>query len=215
MIKKIILLLGLPGSGKGTQGAILSKELALPHISTGDIFRKMILEKSKESKMLAEYMDEGKLVPSDLVNKIVKQFILSDECREGCILDGYPRTLRQAEYFISNIDTKVSVIYLKIDDEVVVKRILGRISCASCGKLYNEYFDKPKKDGVCDECGATEFIARADDDEDTILARIEEYKKETLPLIEYYKHKGKFFTVNAGESKEQVVNELASIIKKI
>ena len=215
MIKKIILLLGLPGSGKGTQGAILSNELALPHISTGDIFRKMILEESKDSKKLAEYMNEGKLVPSDLVNKIVRKFILSDECHEGCILDGYPRTLAQAEYFISYIDTKVSVIYLKIDDDVVVRRILGRIICTSCGKLYNKYFDKPNKEGVCDGCGANEFIARDDDDKDTILARIEEYKKETLPLIEYYKHKGKFFTINAGESKEQVVNELASIIKKI
>jgi adenylate kinase len=215
VIKKIILLLGLPGSGKGTQGAILSNKLALPHISTGDIFRKMILEESKDSKKLDEYMNKGKLVPSDLVNKIVRKFILSDECHEGCILDGYPRTLAQAEYFISNIDTKVSVIYLKIDDDIVVRRILGRIICTSCGKLYNKYFDKPNKEGVCDECGANEFIARDDDDEDTILARIEEYKKETLPLIEYYKHKGKFFTINAGESKEQVVNELASIIKKI
>jgi len=215
MIKKIILLLGLPGSGKGTQGAILSKELALPHISTGDIFRKMILDESKESKMLAKYMNEGKLVPTDLVNKIVRQFILSDECHEGCILDGYPRTLGQAEYFIENIDTNVNVIFFDVADDIVVKRILGRISCVSCGRLYNEYFDQPKKEGVCDECGATEFAARADDDESTILSRIEEYKKETLPLIEYYKHKGKFFTVNAGESKEQVVNELASIIKKI
>jgi adenylate kinase len=215
MIKKIILLLGLPGSGKGTQGAILSNELALPHISTGDIFRKMILEESKDSKKLAEYMNAGKLVPSDLVNKIVRKFILSDECHEGCILDGYPRTLAQAEYFIANIDTKVSIIYLKIDDDVVVRRILGRIICASCGKLYNKYFDKPNKEKGCDECGANEFVTRDDDDEDNILARIEEYKKETLPLIEYYKHKGKFFTVNAGESKEQVVNELASIIKKI
>lgn len=215
MIKKIIILLGLPGSGKGTQGAILSRELALPHISTGDIFRRMILKESEESKMLASYMSEGKLVPTDMVNQVVRKFILSDECKDGCIIDGYPRTLDQAEYFIENIDANISVIFFDIDDEIVIKRILGRFSCASCGRIYNEYFDKPAKEGVCNDCGSYEFSSRSDDDESTILSRIEEYKKETLPLIEYYQHKSKFFKVNAGESKEQIVNELASIIKKI
>jgi adenylate kinase len=215
MIKKIIILLGPPGSGKGTQGAILSRELALPHISTGDIFRQMILKESEESKMLASYMSEGKLVPTDTVNQVVRKFILSDECKDGCIIDGYPRTLDQAEYFIENIDANINVIFFDIDDEIVIKRILGRFSCASCGRIYNEYFDKPAKEGVCDDCGSREFSARLDDDESTILSRIEEYKKETLPLIEYYQHKSKFFKVNAGESKEQIVNELASIIKKI
>lgn len=215
MTKRIILLLGLPGSGKGTQGSILSKALGSPHISTGDIFRKMILDKSDDAKMLAQYMQEGKLVPTDLVNKIVKKFLLSDECLDGCILDGYPRTLDQAKYFIENIDSNVNVVFLDVADNIVVQRILGRISCLSCNKLYNKYFDRPKKDGVCDECGATKFVERADDDKKTILSRIEEYKKETLPLVEFYKDKGKFFTVNAGESKEQVANELASIIKKV
>ena len=215
MIKKIIILLGLPGSGKGTQGAILSRELALPHISTGDIFRQMILKESEESKMLASYMSEGKLVPTDTVNQVVRKFILSDECKDGCIIDGYPRTLDQAEYFTENIGANINVIFFDIDDEIVIKRILGRFSCASCGRIYNEYFDKPAKEGVCDDCGSHEFSARLDDDESTILSRIEEYKKETLPLIEYYQHKSKFFKVNAGESKEQIVNELASIIKKI
>lgn len=215
MIKRIIILLGLPGSGKGTQAAILSNELVLPHISTGDIFRKMILEDFEESKLLAGYMNEGKLVPTDLVNKIVRRFILSDECKEGCILDGYPRTLDQAEYFIENIDAEINVIFFKIEDDIVTKRILGRTSCASCGKIYNKYFDKPKVDGVCDECGSKEFSSRSDDDEATISSRIEEYKKETLPLVEYYQHKGRFFTVNAGGTKEDVIDEMATIIKKI
>ena len=149
MIKKIIILLGPPGSGKGTQGAILSRELALPHISTGDIFRQMILKESEESKMLASYMSEGKLVPTDTVNQVVRKFILSDECKDGCIIDGYPRTLDQAEYFIENIDANINVIFFDIDDEIVIKRILGRFSCASCGRIYNEYFDKPAKEGVC------------------------------------------------------------------
>lgn len=215
MIKKIIILLGLPGSGKGTQGSILSKELMIPHISTGDIFRKMAFEDSEESRMLASYMNAGKLVPTDLVNKTVRKFILSDECKEGCILDGYPRTLDQAEYFIENIDAQISAIFFDLEDEIAVKRILGRISCVSCGGIYNEYFDKPVSEGVCDDCGSHEFSARSDDDEGTIVHRIEAYRKETLPLIDYYKKKSKFFTINAGETKNKVIDEITSIVKKI
>ena len=215
MTKRIIILLGLPGSGKGTQAAILSNELLLPHISTGDIFRKMISEGSEESKLLAEYMNEGKLVPVDLVNKIVKKFIRSDECKGGCILDGYPRTLSQAEYLIENINAEINVIFFKVEDNVVMKRVLGRMNCASCGRIYNKYFDNPKKEGICDECKSTEFLSRSDDDEVTVLSRIEEYRKETLPLVEYYQHKGRFFTVNADGSKQDVIDEMAKIIKKI
>lgn len=215
MIKRIIILMGLPGSGKGTQGAILAKDLFLPHISTGDIFRKMVQEDTSEAKMLASYMNEGKLVPSELVNKIVRKYILSDECKNGCILDGYPRTLEQAEYFIEKIDADISTIFFNLEDDEAIKRILGRINCASCGRIYNEYFDKPLKDGVCDECGSHELLSRLDDDQDTIVARLDEYRKETLPMVEYYKKKGKFYIVNAGQSKQKVVDEVAAIVKKI
>lgn len=215
MIKNIIILLGLPGSGKGTQGEFISKELAIPHISTGDILRKMIQEGSKDSDLLASYMKEGKLIPDNLVNKLVKSFILSDICKYGCVLDGYPRTLRQAEYFIENIDANISTIFFDVSDEVAIKRILGRIACASCNKTYNKYFDKPKKQGICDKCGSKEFVARSDDDKDTVLLRLEEYKKNTLPMIEYYKKHVKFFTVPAGESIKKITEEVASIIKKI
>ena len=215
MIKKVIILIGLPGSGKGTQGAILSKNLSLPHISTGDIFRKMVQEDSSESKMLASYMNEGKLIPSELVNKVVRKYIASDECKNGCILDGYPRTLEQAEYFIEKIDADISTIFFNLSNDEAIKRILGRISCVACGRIYNEYFDKPSKSGVCDECGSNELLTRLDDDQDTIIARLDEYRKETLPMIEYYKKKGKFYIVNAGQSKQKVVAEVASIVKKI
>ena len=215
MIKRIIILMGLPGSGKGTQGSILSKDLFLPHISTGDIFRKMVQEDTSESKMLASYMNEGKLVPSELVNRIVKKYISSDECKNGCILDGYPRTLEQAEYFIEKIDANISTIFFDLTNDDALKRILGRLNCISCGRIYNKHFDKPSKNGVCDECGSQELIARLDDDQDTILARLDEYRKETLPMVEYYKKKGKFYIVNAGQSKQKVVAEVASIVKKI
>jgi len=215
MIKNIIILLGLPGSGKGTQGAILASELAIPHISTGDIFRKMVHNEDAESKMLSSYMSEGKLLPADLVNKIVRKYILSDECKEGCILDGYPRTLSQAEYFIENIDSKITVLFFDVSDEIVLKRILGRYSCSSCGKLYNKYFDLPKKAGICDSCGSKEFNSRIDDDEQTLKLRIAEYTKETLPLIEYYKHKGHFFAIDAAKNKEEITADVIKAIKKV
>jgi adenylate kinase len=215
MTRKIIVLLGLPGSGKGTQAAILANELKLPHISTGDIFRKMAKADSPESNLLNEYMQAGKLVPSDLVNQVVTKFLLGDECKIGCVLDGYPRNLPQAEFLIEHIDAKISAVFFDVENEIVVKRILGRYSCASCGALYNKYFDNPKTDGTCDVCGGHEFTSRSDDDESTIMLRIEEYKKETMPLIEYYRSKGKFFTVNAGANKEEVIKEVSLIAKKI
>lgn len=214
-MRNIIFLLGLPGAGKGTQGAILSEQLNVPHISTGDILRKKLLDNSEDAKLLAAYINEGKLAPNDLVNRIVKDFVDSDACAAGCVLDGYPRTVQQADYFTQNIDSDVKVIFFDIDADIVKKRILGRFSCASCGKLYNKFFDTTKIEGKCDACGSEEFIERVDDTESTILSRIENYKKDTLPLVEYFKEKGKFFTVNAGSSKEQVANEVGAIIKKV
>lgn len=213
MIKKVIVLMGLPGSGKGTQGAIISRELMIPHISTGDILRKMVQQDTPDSKLLAGYMNEGKLVPADLVNKIVRRFILSDECKNGCILDGYPRNLQQAEYFIENIDAEVVAIFFNLDDKSAVSRIMGRISCNQCGKIYNQT-DMPK-DGVCDECGSTDLLTRPDDDEKTVLTRLEAYKKETLPMIDYYKKKGKFFNLHANMPKDKVTEEILSVVKKI
>lgn len=214
MNKKIIILLGLPGSGKGTQGAMLSKELFLSHISTGDIFRKMAAGDSEESRLLNQYMSEGKLAPSDLVNKIVRKYILSDECKKGCILDGYPRDLSQAEYFIENIEGEVLAIFFDTTDEVVTKRILGRYSCTQCGQLYNKFFNPTKKDSICDKCGSQDFDFRKDDDESTITKRLGEYKEKTLPLINYYKNKGMLFSVNADVSSEEVFEELMAIVKK-
>jgi len=215
MIKKIIILLGLPGSGKGTQGAILADKMKIPHISTGDIFRKMALKDSDESKMLSSYMKEGKLIPTELVNDIVIKFMLSEECAQGCVLDGYPRTLDQAEYFIEHVDSDVSVLFFDVDDEMVVKRILGRYNCASCGTLYNKYFYSPKKEGVCDHCGSHDFVSREDDDEETILSRVELYKEETLPLVQYYKSKGNFYLINAAANRDEVTKEMLRIAKRI
>lgn len=215
MRKKIILLIGPPGSGKGTQGKLLAEKLMLPHISTGDIFRKIAINNTDESRILHEYMDSGKLVPSELVNRIVKQVLLSDDYKNGCVLDGYPRNLEQAEYLGKNVEAEISCVFFNVADEVAIKRIAGRYSCEICGNIYNKYYANPKIEGVCDNCGSTELIFRSDDDEKTVLSRMEEYKKETLPLIEYYKHKEKFFNVNAAAKKEEVKAEIDLIVKTI
>jgi adenylate kinase len=215
MRKKIILLIGPPGSGKGTQGKLLAEKLMLPHISTGDIFRKIAINNTDESRILNEYMDSGKLVPSELVNRIVKQVLLSDDYKNGCVLDGYPRNLEQAEYLGKSVEAEISCVFFNVADEVAIKRIAGRYSCEICGNIYNKYYDNPKIEGVCDNCGSTELIFRSDDDEKTVLSRMEEYKKETLPLIEYYKNKGKFFNVNAAAKKEEVKAEIDLIVKTI
>ena len=215
MRKKIILLIGPPGSGKGTQGKLLAEKLMLPHISTGDIFRKIAINNTDKSRILNEYMDSGKLVPSELVNRIVKQVLLSDDYKNGCVLDGYPRNLEQAEYLGKSVEAEISCVFFNVADEVAIKRIAGRYSCEICGNIYNKYYDNPKIEGVCDNCGSTELIFRSDDDEKTVLSRMEEYKKETLPLIEYYKNKGKFFNVNAAAKKEEVKAEIDLIVKTI
>ncbi|MDC0864449.1 nucleoside monophosphate kinase [Rickettsiaceae bacterium] len=213
----IITLLGMPGSGKGTQGNILAKELGITHISTGDILREMASgSDTEESKLLSNYMNSGKLIPADLVNKIVKQFVDSLESRTSCVLDGYPRNIDQADFLSKNIDAKLTVIFFDIDRDVVVKRILGRISCPKCGTIYNKYFNKPLKDGLCDECVSISLVSRSDDTQDTILSRIEEYEKETFPLIEYYnKSDIRFFTVNANRSSDEVSQELIAVIKNV
>ena len=155
----LILLIGLPGSGKGTQGKFLANKLHLPHLSTGDMFRKMAKREDSEAKLLKQYIDTGKLVPGNLVNKIVEKFLADEEYKNGCVLDGYPRNLEQAKFLEEITKQPITVIYLNIDDDIVIKRILGRFTCAVCEKNYNSYFDKPKIENVCDNWRIIRFCS--------------------------------------------------------
>lgn len=215
MAKKLIILMGVPGSGKGTQGSVMSNELGIPHISTGEIFREIGKIDFANSKLILSCMQEGKLIPSNIVNEVVTQYISSDQCEKGCIIDGYPRTLEQAEYLSKSIEADITAIFFDLDDTIAVKRILGRMACFSCGRVYNKYFDKPLKDNQCNDCGSHDFCYREDDDENTVKARLEEYKKETLSVIEYYRTKGRFFSINAAQNKEKVINNVLDVIKMI
>lgn len=216
MKKNFFILIGLPGSGKGTQGEFVAKYCDIPHISTGDIFRQAIQLRSIYAVQLKRYMDTGVLVPDEIVNSIVKECLLRDEYSNGCVLDGYPRNLSQALYLSENFpEDKIYAIFFDIDREVAIQRITGRFSCADCKKIYNRYFAAPTNDGVCDVCGGGNFVFRSDDREEIVVARFREYEEKTMSIIDYYRNQDVLFQVDAMQAKEKVTLELEKIVKNI
>lgn len=187
---KHIILLGPPGAGKGTFSSQVKEVLPdIIHVSTGDIFRENLKNKTPLGLKAKSYMDEGKLVPDEITNDMVKKS-LDEISDKAWVLDGYPRNLNQAE-FLSTITNVDLVILLSVDHKILIKRILGRYSCPNCGEIYNKYFMKPKKKGICDKCNSKiEFKQRADDTKETLNNRLDVYEKNTKPLIDYYKDQG-------------------------
>ncbi len=206
-----IILLGSPGAGKGTQAKIITKALGIPHISTGDILRKAIEEKTPLGLKAKGYMDKGHLVPDDLIIGLVKERIGRKDCEEGFLLDGFPRTIPQAQALekISNID---KVINLKIVNEVAIERLSGRRTCKRCGAMYHVIYIPSRKEGICDRCGG-ELIIREDDRREAVSKRLEVYREETRPLVEYYRKKGLLVIIDGGRSKEEVTRDLLASIR--
>ncbi len=186
-----IVILGPPGSGKGTYSSRLSARLGIPHISTGDIFREEIKSGSELGQSISEYVSNGRLVPDDIVNKVMEKRLSKEDCGKGFILDGYPRTIQQAEFLdkVSKIDV---VINLNVPDEVIVRRLSSRLVCKKCGAIYNKLTLPPKVNGVCDICGG-ELYQREDDKPEVVRERIGIYKKEVAPILEYYRKTGVVF----------------------
>ncbi len=210
-MKTHLVLLGLPGAGKGTQGQMLSKKVGIPFISSGDALRSELKKGTDIAKEFEEYMNAGLLVPDDLVEEFLEKMLKRYDLRKGFIFDGFPRTIHQAE-FIERYLRKINVpldaaVYLSVPDEVIIKRISGRRVCPKCGAVYNIYYNPPKHDEICDVCG-TPLVQREDDMPDVVKKRIEVYKKQTNPLIEYYKNKGLLVTVNANGSVQEVFTRL-------
>lgn len=207
----IVTFIGPPGSGKGTQAALIASKLGIPHLSTGDILRSKIEAGDKESDALRRMMSGGKLVPSDVVN----QLVLDAAChlKKGCILDGYPRSLEQAEFLEQNCSNEVQAIYFDIDHDLVIKRISGRFSCSKCGKIYNSYFNPPEVKETCDKCKSHDFTYRADDKEETVEVRLQEFNKETAPLMQYYKKLGRLKVVDASQAVDKIAEELQLMLK--
>jgi adenylate kinase len=199
-----LIILGAPGSGKGTQAKLIAKRRELAHVSTGDILRSAIKAGTMMGVVAQEYMYPGKLVPDDIIIKLILDRVNDDDCRKGYILDGFPRTLIQAEQF-HNTHVIDMVINLTIEPEILGKRISGRRSCASCGAVYHVELNPPKTKSICDKCSAP-LIHRRDDTEETLHQRLEVYFEETEPLIKFYTDVGKLVDIK-GEGDIESIHE--------
>ncbi len=210
-----VILLGPPGAGKGTQAKMIEDQFGLKQLSSGDMLRSAVAAGTEVGKRAKAYMDDGKLVPDEVVVDIVFDTIDSLGHTNGFILDGFPRTARQAEA----LDTKLAAsgrridwaILFDVDNELLVKRIAGRFTCATCGEGYHDIFKRPAKEGVCDRCGGTEFKRRADDNEATVRKRLEVYHAETAPLIDYYRAAGKLRAIDG----EQPIEDVAQAVRTV
>ena len=209
------VLLGPPGAGKGTQAVRLVEKYEIPHISTGDIFRKNIKEGTELGKKAQEYMNAGALVPDELVVDLVKDRLQQDDCKNGFLLDGFPRTIFQAEKldeFLSESNLKMDiVINLKVEKEALIKRLTGRRVCKDCGASYHIVNIPPKKEGVCDICGG-ELIQRKDDNIETVENRINVYEEQTAPLSGYYKEAGSLVDFDGEASLDEVFDAIVQAI---
>jgi adenylate kinase len=207
-----LILLGPPGAGKGTQAELLKERYGLIQLSTGDMLRAAVASGSDLGKRVKAIMEAGQLVPDDIMIEMISDRIGQPDCAKGFILDGFPRTTRQAEALDAMLvrkGTKLDrVVELKVDDAELVKRIAGRFACAKCGAGYHDTFKPPKKVGVCDACGSTEFVRRKDDRPETVSARLEAYHAQTAPLSAYYGAKGLLSQVDG-------MAEIAEVFRQI
>jgi len=212
-----LVLLGAPGSGKGTQSALLSKEFGIPTISTGDALRKEVEAQSEIGKLAKSFMVAGKLVPDQIVLDIVKNRVAQNDCQKGFILDGFPRNLNQAimlEESLASINKKISLaLDFQVEDEVVIKRISGRFFCKKCGAIYNHHFKQTKKSDTCDECESTEFSSREDDKEETVRNRLKVYHEATAGLIEFYRKNNLIYSLNALKNSALLFEEALAVVK--
>ena len=211
-----IIFLGAPGSGKGTQAALLSKELNIPAISTGEILRKELAEESQVGILAKSYMDSGKLVPDEVVVNIIKKRILEKDCKKGFILDGFPRNLSQGkelDKMLNDINRKVDIVLdISVPDEVIIKRISGRFSCEKCGEVYNRFFKLPQKENVCDNCSSGHFTSRNDDKEETVVNRLKVYNQNTKDLVFFYEKKGLIYKVDGLKNILLLSKEIVRIV---
>lgn len=216
-MKKELIFLGPPACGKGTQTNRLSEYLGFPHVDTGSLLRAEIAKESEEGKIAKSFIDKGQLVPPELVGKIIANKLAGEECKNGYVLDGYPRSLAQAEMLeeinanVDNEKASFKAIYFDIDTQILIERIVYRESCSKCGEIYNKKFKPSKVEGKCDICGA-DLKTRADDNEETAKLRFETYFRETAPLIKFYEDKGVLYKIDANGSIDEVWERLLNVI---
>lgn len=214
---KSIIFIAPPAAGKGTQAVLVREKYGVPHISTGDLLRAARNSSDERSKIIADMQDQGKLVPDELVLELLKERLEQFDCRNGYILDGFPRNLEQAKQYeeiLSDIDMELGiVISIDLDKEIAQQRISGRLSCPKCGAVYNSSIEgsKPIIENICDNCDTT-LVHRNDDDVATYDVRYQTFKNDTKPLLDYYQSKNILFHVHGDRSKEEIFEEITTII---
>ena len=210
----ILILLGPPGAGKGTQAKVLAQKLKVPHISTGDLLRQNVKENTSFGVEAKKYMEKGELVPDKLVNDMLKNRMGEPDTKDGFILDGYPRNIAQAEILDKMFGKAdgVHVVYLQTSEPVVIQRLSGRRVCSNCGANFHIKNMPPKNDGTCDICGG-KLYQRTDDQENTIKKRLDVYLKETSSLVDYYEKQDKLFRISADDEPEIVINMILDLVK--
>lgn len=210
-----LVIFGPPGAGKGTQAKLLSERLGVPHIATGDMLREAVKAGTRLGGLAKKYMDEGRLVPDEVVIGMVEERLRQPDCSKGFILDGFPRTIEQAEALDSELEKlglKLdAVLNLEVGDEEVVKRIALRRTCRSCGAVYHLIFNPPRREGVCDRCGG-KLYQRDDDREEVVRNRLKVYRQQTKPLLEFYRRRGLLRDVNGERSIEDVFKEILAAL---
>ncbi len=211
-----LVLLGPPGAGKGTQAVRLAEKYSIPQVSTGDILRKAVKEKTFLGVKAKSYMNSGKLVPDELVVEIIKERLVENDCENGFILDGFPRTMVQAEKLDNMLHTEGKrlnkVINIKVEDDLLIKRLTGRRICKDCGANYHIIFDPPTNEGMCNKCNG-ELYQRDDDEEDTIISRLDVYKKQTEPLIRYYEKQDMLATIQGNGAMDKIFSDMCQAIE--
>ena len=210
-----IIMLGAPGAGKGTQAKMIAEKYSVPHVSTGDIFRANIKNGTELGKEAKKYMDQGLLVPDELTVKILLDRVAQDDCKNGYVLDGFPRTIPQAQVLdkaLSELDDAIDyAINVDVPDENIIRRMGGRRACLTCGATYHVEHIPPKKEGICDVCGS-ELVLRDDDKPETVKNRLDVYHKQTQPLIDFYEAKGILKSVDGTVPMEDVFAAITEIL---
>jgi adenylate kinase len=213
---RILVFLGPPGAGKGTQARVVAKKLGIPHISTGDILREAARKKTGLGLAAKAKMDKGELVPDDVISPIVEERLSRPDCSKGAILDGFPRTVAQAEFLDDILERtglgKPLVLNIHVETTSVIKRLTGRRICPVGGEIYNVYLDPPRQEGICDKDGG-KLVRRADDNEEAIKIRLKAYEEDTLPLVACYKQRKALLEVDGSRDPESITEELLSLVK--
>ncbi len=214
-MSKIIVLMGAPGAGKGTQARLLQERLHLPQISTGDILRARAQQNDALAKEIQEVQAAGKLASDDLVGRVVKERTSQPDCKKGYVLDGFPRTIAQSEMLedlAATQDERVRAIFIDVPFGILEKRIAGRLSCPICGEIYNIYFKPPKLKNSCDRHPDARLIQRVDDTPEKVQVRLETYNRETEPLLDYYQRTGRLHRVDGTRSPDEIYRDVERIV---